>query len=570
MKDLDREQILWLGGYLSGLGFSGASLVQGASVAEPQVVAADFKLTVLYGSHSGNSKLVAEGLAAEAKNRGVESRVISMPDYKLKELKTETHLLVVVSTHGEGEPPVAAEELHKLLAGKRAGDLSHLNFAVVALGDSSYINFCQTGIDFHQRLQTLGGKALGEVVKLDVDFKDSLASVKSKTLDLFHAATATTSTSSVKSEGTASADGLFEAEVLERINLNGRGSAKETYHLELSLEDSGLTYQPGDALEVFAKNEDVLVDAIISKLALQANDLVKVDENEVALKEALLIHREITTITLPVLTKLAGFVGDEALTLLLDKREEVVEYLEGLDLLDFIQQYNLTISAQQLIDTLRKLPPRAYSIASSQQEVDEEVHLTVGAVRYTKNERLHNGLCSVYLADRVEVGEKVLVRVKTNDGFRLPQDEKVPVIMIGPGTGIAPFRAFLQERAATNASGKNWLFFGDQHFTSDFLYQTEVVKYRSLGLLKVDVAFSRDQNEKVYVQHRLKENAKEVYEWLTSGAYLYVCGDRKRMAADVKQAFVEIIAQQAGVSLEAAEAKLTEIRQAGRYQEDVY
>jgi len=570
IRDLSKDQLLWLGGYLSGLGLQNGQVTHEKD--EIAVLTQDASsLTVLVGSHSGNSKIVAQQLQEQAAGKGIQIKVIDMADYKIKKLKDETNVVIVVSTHGEGEPTASAEELHRLLNSKRVGDLSGVSFAVVALGDSSYKNFCQTGIDFHDRLIQHGAKALADPVLLDVDFQNDLAELSAITLQLFGHNTnenkALTKSSSVKP---VTGNGIFKAEVLDKILLNGKGSAKETYHIELSLEGSGLTYEPGDALEVFAVNDPKLVNAIIRKLQLSPEEQVKNKEEDLALSDALMYFRELTIVTLPVVKKLSAYVSEPDLNTLLDKRDELDKYLQGRDLLDVLNDFAFQLNAQELVDALRPLVPRAYSIASSQSEVDDEVHITVGAVRYLKNERLHEGVCSSFLADRLQIEDKVGVRIKNNSGFKLPDADR-PVLMIGPGTGIAPFRSFIQERADQRGRGLNWLIFGDQHFETDFLYQAEWIKYRDKGVLnRIDVAFSRDQEEKIYVQHRLLENAKEVYDWLAKGAYIYVCGDKDNMAKDVFSAFIEILYKEGQLSPEKAEEKLMELRKSGRYQEDVY
>ncbi|MBS2101003.1 assimilatory sulfite reductase (NADPH) flavoprotein subunit [Carboxylicivirga linearis] len=570
IKGLSKNQLVWLGGYLSGLGLQdGHSETAPIEVEEQQ--SAQTNLTILVGSHSGNSKIVANSIVEQAAANNVKAKVVDMADYKVKQLKEESNILVIVSTHGEGEPPVAAEDLHRLIDTKRAGDLSGVSFAVIAMGDSSYKYFCQTGIDFHERLQKRGAQSLAEPILLDVDFQDHLDDVVSNSLSLFGSKVASASPAkSSDAKIKVHTNSIYQAEVLEKVKLNGKGSNKETYHVELSLEDSGLEYQPGDSLEVYAVNDSKLVKEVIAKLGLDENQLVQVNKEELTLIEALQYHREITVVTLPVVKKLSAYVGESDLNTLLDNIDELDAYLDGRDLLDLLYDFQLELNAQQLVDALRPLVPRAYSISSSQAEVGEEVHLTVGAVRYEKNDRLHEGACSVFLADRIEVEEKVGVRVKQNDGFKLPAEDK-PIIMIGPGTGIAPFRSFIQERAEQDASGKNWLFFGDQHFETDFLYQAEWLKYRSSGVLnQIDVAFSRDQEEKVYVQHRLLQKAREIYQWIQDGAYIYVCGDQNSMAKDVRAAFIQILQSEGGLTPEEAEEQLLAFRKENRYQEDVY
>jgi sulfite reductase (NADPH) flavoprotein alpha-component len=479
--------------------------------------------------------------------------------------------VIVVSTHGEGEPPADAVDLHRFLAGKRVGSLEHLNYSVIALGDSSYKYFCQTGIDFHERLKAHGANPLSEPYLLDVDFKDHQEQVAEELLVFFKEEAAPKQQVNEASKvETIGKKGLFQAELVEKVLLNGRGSEKETYHIELDIEDSGIIYQPGDALEVFAVNNETLVNHVLQQLNYTGNEEVVHKKTVYSVRELLLHHKEITLVTMPVLKKLSAFVEEPDLNRLLDNRDELDSFLDGNDLLDVIKEFGIQVKPQDLADALRTLPPRAYSIASSQEEVGDEIHLTVGAVRYHKNERQHEGVCSTYLIDRLEEGDKVAIQIKANEGFRLPDAEK-DIIMIGAGTGIAPYRSFLQEREQSEGKGRNWLLFGDQHFETDFLYEEEWLKYRHNEVLnKIDVAFSRDQEEKIYVQHRLQQHADEVYDWLKNGANVYVCGDRKKMAKDVERTFTNILKDKAGLSTEQAKEQLLNYKKEGRYQEDVY
>ncbi|MBK3517202.1 diflavin oxidoreductase [Carboxylicivirga marina] len=574
VQKLSKEQLIWLGGYLSGAGLNALKI---AADTPKEIANAEVGLNgsskvqtlkVLVGSHSGNGKGIAKKIQALAKSNNQKVELINMSDYKARQLKSEDNILFIVSTHGEGEPPAEAEELFRFLGSKRAGDLSHLNYAIIALGDSSYKLFCQTGLDFHERLQTHGAKPVLEPYLLDVDFKEHIDRIIN---EIFQGmgSSHVDKAPRVNAEVLASKE-IFRAELVEKVLLNGRGSNKETYHVELDIEGSGFSYQPGDSIEVYAVNDELLVTAIIKHLSFVGDELVNYKEQKVSVKDLLLHHKEITLVTMPVLTNLSAFVDEPDLNRLLDNRDELANFLEGSDLLDVLSEFAFNLSPQNLADTLRSLPPRAYSIASSQAEVGDEVHLTIGAVRYFKNSRQHQGVCSTFLIDRVAIGDKVAVKIKPNEGFRLPSDKK-DILLIGAGTGIAPYRSFIQERVANNGTGRNWLFFGDQHFETDFLYQSEWLKYRSKNeITRMDVAFSRDQDEKIYVQHRLLEKADDIYQWLKDGATVYVCGDRKKMAKDVQKAFVEILVQQGGLSSEQAEKQLLKYRKTGRYQEDVY
>jgi sulfite reductase (NADPH) flavoprotein alpha-component len=591
MSNLNREQLLWLGGYISAaIDFAPvAANSVGAAQTQPQPKAVTHVseavtlqgakgLTVLYGSHSGNSQRVATLAHQEAEGLGINSRLLSMEDYNVRFLKDEEQLLVIVSTHGEGEPPVVAQELYELLAGKKAPSMQDKPFAVIALGDSSYKKFCQTGIDFHDFLVRQGATALNDVVALDTDFANELPKFLPGLVKKFASANGSASTAGAAASTKTTvapdammADVLVEVPVTEKIQLNGRGSEKETWHIELSTDKTGIVYKPGDALEVYASNNPELVKSILAKLNLSGDELVSIDGQQISLREALAHYYELTVVTSQVLKKYAALQPNSSLESLLANADELDAFLRGTDVLDVLTKFPVDLTSEQLLGVLRKLPPRLYSISSSPAEVGKEVHITVGAVRYEKDDRQREGVASTFLADRLSEDGQLKVKIRPNNQFRLPANGDVPVIMVGAGTGIAPYRAFIQQRSADSSKGKNWLVFGDQHFTTDFLYQAEWQRYRKSGVLtRLDVAFSRDQEEKLYVQHRLKENGKELYEWILAGAHFYVCGDMKRMARDVKNAFLDVLQIEGKMSKEDADIYLAKLKKEGRYQEDVY
>lgn len=362
----------------------------------------------------------------------------------------------------------------------------------------------------------------------------------------------------------------FVAEIIEKINLNGQGSNKETIHLELSLENSGIAFEPGDCLAIIPINNQNLVNSLISELGFEANTKVDVDGIAVTLEEALLKTFEITLLTKPLMKKIAEYTENKDFHALIENQETLKQFINGRDLLDVVDQFGpFKWDAQHFINCLRKIPARLYSISSSLLAYPEEAHVTIGVVRYEVDGRERLGVCSTYVADQLEVGDQVQVYVQKNPNFKLPDDD-TPIIMIGPGTGVAPFRAFIQEREERGASGENWLFFGDQHFVTDFLYQREWLNWLKSGVLtKLDVAFSREQEEKVYVQHKMLKRAKELYAWLEKGAAVYVCGD-KNMAKDVQETLLQIIQQEGNKSEEDALEYLEDLRKQKRYQRDVY
>ncbi len=574
------QQKTWLSGYLAGFNTTGAflgELFSGVNTGETeksssQNVIEPKELTILYGTHTGNAEGIGKKVLALAENQGLKVNLVSMPDYKSRKLKSEQNLLVIVSTHGDGEPPAAAEDFYNYLYDKKAPRNIPANYAVIALGDSSYFQFCKTGKDIDAQLESLGGSRLHSLVELDVDFKDKLPEVLPAIVNVFNNGDNHISENKEPLiEAALDPDEWVEVEVLDKILLNGRGSEKETYHIELDIEDTGITYQPGDALEVKPMNSLSLVKQILKELELASDLTVEFEGERVLLEDCLLRNFELTVVSPIVIRKYAEIANNQDLDELVADGKALRKYLYGSDFLDLIKQYPTALSPLDLVSLLRKLPARLYSISSSYNYNPDEVDITVGAVRYELNDREHNGVCSGFLADQIQVGHNVWIRVKKNEGFRLPEQNDAKVIMIGPGTGIAPFRSFLQERETANSDGDNWLFFGDQHFETDFLYQRELLDLRKNGVLnQLSVAFSRDQKEKIYVQHQLQKHGEEVYKWLNEGAYIYLCGDKDRMAKDVKKELVNIICTHGKFSIEKAEGFLKELRTKKRFQEDVY
>ncbi len=582
LPTLTDSQKAWLSGYLAAA--LQPTFVQGNAALQPlsqttnQSVSKE--VTILYGSQTGNAQGLAKKAADAFAANGLQVTVSSMSDFKLNHLKKVQNLLVVVSTHGEGDPPDNALTFHEFLYSKRAPKLDDLHFSVLALGDSSYEFFCQTGKDFDQRLEELGGTRLYPRFDCDVDYDEPAEEWLQGVLGSIREAQNENPVPSPAAplqtvESIYSRTNPFRAEVLENINLNGRGSNKETRHLEISLEGSGFTFAPGDSLGIYPENDQVLVELLLHELKWNPEEPVTVKPgDERPLKDALLSFYEITVLTKPLLEKISKLSNNKELQELLSpgNEEKAKKYLKNRDLLDFIRDFGVWgESAQEFVSVLRKIPARLYSIASSLAANPDEVHVTIGAVRYEANGRKRNGVCSIHTAERLQPGDTLPVFIQHNENFKLPQNPDAPIIMVGPGTGVAPFRSFMQEREEMGAEGKSWMFFGDQHFVTDFLYQIEWQTWLKNGILtKMDVAFSRDQEEKVYVQHRMLEHSKELFEWLEAGAYFYVCGDEKNMAHDVHQTLLEIIEKEGGMSREKAEAYLANLQQQRRYQRDVY
>lgn len=545
LSQLSSDDLRWMSGYLAGL--ADAKAGTGSVVAAPAATAAASRpLLVLYGSQTGNAEGVAKTFADAAKAAGLDVTLASMAGFKAKKLSDAQDIALVVSTHGDGEAPDDAIALHELLGSKRAPDLSQTRFSVLALGDSSYPLFCQTGKDFDERLAAAGSERLLAIKEADVEFQATAQAWQDELLAaLADAAPQVQSAAEVSSSAAPQPTRAnpMSAEVLAVHPLT-IDAGHEVYHLELDVPS--LSYQPGDALGIVAQQSDALVQAVLDATRLNADEPVTLDGKKVRLFDALK-GKELTTLHPKTVAELQLSEGEGQLPERIRTRSE-------------------SLTAQQLIDALKPLAPRLYSIASSPKEAEGEVHLTIALVAFEAEGQARFGVASG-LVSRLEAGDELKVYVQPNNRFRLP-DADQPVIMIGPGTGVAPFRAFMQEREATQAPGRNWLFFGSRHLRNDFLYQTEWQRWLSEGQLsKLSLAFSRDQQDKIYVQHRLKEEGAEVWQWLNDGAYLYVCGDGERMAKDVHQALADLIASHGNTD---GETYLNELRAQGRYLRDVY
>jgi len=569
-------QRAWLNGFLAGI-FSG----QHASAPAPEPAAPQLRVPVLFGSESGNSEALAKQFAKKLKGAGYDSKAIGLDKIQSSDLTKEEQVIIVTSTFGEGDPPANAEAFHQALMSEAQPRLPGLKFAVLALGDTNYEQFCKFGQDLDARLEALGGRRLYERIDCDVDFEEAaegwlqgLMSVLEAELGEAPAAVASSVEGSEPTEEVVAYSRKHPFPSRLRVNrlLNGEGSAKETRHYELDLSGSGLTYEVGDALGVLPRNCPALVDDLLRVLNDDGETAVPLpDEREAPLRQALLQHYDITKLSTKFLKAVAQRSADVELSRLLEPEQKAAlnDYLWGREIIDLLIAYGGLFTPAELVAQLQKLQPRLYSISSSLNAFPDQVHLTVASVRYETQGRKRKGVCSTFLADRA--GETVPVFIQASHGFRLPQDEDRPIIMVGPGTGIAPFRAFLHERKAKGSRGRNWLFFGDQHSSTDFLYRDEIKSMQSAGILtRLDLAFSRDQQEKIYVQHRMLEAAPELWRWLEEGAHFYVCGDASRMAKDVDDALHRIVREAGGKSEEEAKAYIEVMKKEKRYARDVY
>ncbi|EFP2798273.1 NADPH-dependent assimilatory sulfite reductase flavoprotein subunit [Salmonella enterica] len=573
--DLTPEQLAWVSGYFWGV----LNPRSGAVAVTPAPEGKMPGITLISASQTGNARRVAEALRDDLLAANLNVTLVNAGDYKFKQIASEKLLVMVTSTQGEGEPPEEAVALHKFLFSKKAPTLNDTAFAVFSLGDTSYEFFCQVGKDFDNKLAELGGERLLDRVDADVEYQSAAAQWRARVVDVLKSRTPTSTFAQPVASGAVNeihtSPYTKEAPLCASLSLNqkitGRNSEKDVRHIEIDLGDSGLRYQPGDALGVWYQNDPVLVKEIVELLWLKGDESVTVDGKLLPLAEALQWHFELTVNTANIVENYATLTRSESLLPLVGDKAQLQHYAAVTPIVDMVRFSPAQLDADALVGLLRPLTPRLYSIASSQAEVENEVHLTVGVVRYDIEGRARAGGASSFLADRIEEDGEVRVFIEHNDNFRLPTSPETPVIMIGPGTGIAPFRAFMQQRAAEDAPGKNWLFFGNPHFTEDFLYQVEWQRYVKEGLLsRIDLAWSRDQKEKIYVQDKLREQGAELWSWINDGAHIYVCGDANRMAKDVEQALLEVIAEFGGMDLESADEYLSELRVERRYQRDVY
>ena len=586
LQGLSPTQVAWVSGYLAAHSERAGPAANSASMSAPATDQAP-GLTLLYGSQTGNTRGLAETLASLARARGMQPRLVSMADFRARDIARERLLLILVSTHGEGEPPESALDLFNYLHGKRAPRLDALRFAVLGLGDSSYEHFCGAAEAFDAQLRSLGAQPLLDLQCCDVAYQDAASEWSARTLDLadeligdLAGATQVPEANVIpmhwaKSASTAPIDAPLpnhpiDAQLVERRQLTTDDAVGEVHHLALSFDPGSLRYAPGDALGVWFHNEPGLVDAVLAATRLDGDAPVTVDGADIALREALCERLELTRLHPSLVKAWANQTGTGSLIALCEDGARLRQYAGSRQVIDLIDAHPCSLDAATFAALLQPLTPRLYSIASSQAEIADEVHLTVSLLRYPVADRERLGGASGFLSHRLDEDATMRVELRQNSSFRLPTDGDAPILMIGAGTGIAPFRAFLQERAARGDQGRSWLVFGNRHQRRDFLYQLEWQGHRQRGqLTRVSTAFSRDQADKRYVQHRLLEQGRDLYGWLQDGAHLYVCG-ATAMGQAVQEALLALIEREANCDRETAQDHLDTLRRDGRYQRDLY
>ena len=556
VQSSSKEELIWMNGYLSGLINNGKSQEQPAVAAPSSSIK---KITIAYGTETGNSKKLATDFAVKAKKNGIAAKVVSLEQYRLTDLSKEEYFFTVLSTHGEGEPPIAAKKFYDHIH-NNGFKVPQLKYGVLALGDTSYPLYCKAGEDVDVQLNKLGAERIVPLQKCDVDFEedaDKWFEHVLKSLNNSKQAAPVAKIETAVETKKAAGKKYYNGTIITHINLNDHGSSKETYHVEISA-DEPIEYEPGDALALIPYNKVSVVNEIIALTGVDATTQLETAKAKGTIEELLTKNLSVSYLLASVIKKYAAITGHA----LPDTR---------FDLLDLLKQYPVKDAAQfiEVIKSLTAIAPRLYSISSSPNAHSGEVHITVSLHRFTVDDKEKIGLCSEYIGG-LPVDTKFSFYIHKNRAFRLPAPEK-DIIMIGPGTGIAPMRSFLAERDATGARGRNWLFFGEQHFVTDFLYQTEIQNWLSTGVLtKLSAAFSRDQKEKVYVQHKMKKHAAELFNWIEAGASIYISGTKDPMSKDVENALLEIIQEQGNKTMEEANQYLKKLKDESRYEKDVY
>ncbi|VFP78945.1 Sulfite reductase [NADPH] flavoprotein alpha-component [Candidatus Erwinia haradaeae] len=576
IDDCSSSQLTWITGYISGIIYQ----TEKNKFCPVKKETPRPTITIISASQTGNARRLAKELYDRLSLEKLNSNLINASDYQFKKINQEQILVLITSTQGNGEPPEEALALYKFLMSQKAPNINSCTFAVFGLGDSSYELFNQAGKDFDRRLEELGATRLLNRIDADVEFSDQASSWRTQLVDILKDQSRDTInqmlTPNIKNINSINntlytKDTPLKARLLVNQKITGRNSDQDVRHIEIDISHSNLIYQPGDSLGVWFENDPELVEELMHLTCLSSDDKVIVSGNLISIQEALKTHYELTINTAQIIKKYAFLSSNNYLISQLDTQDKLQKYANNTPIVEMLRSSPSKLNAQDFIDILRPISPRLYSISSAQEENENEIHITVSVVRFNIDGRTRSGGASSYLADRLHENDEIRIFIEQNNHFRLPENPEKPIIMIGPGTGIAPFRAFMQKRNSEQACGKNWLFFGNPHFTEDFLYQVEWQRYVKNGLLThIDLAWSRDQEDKIYVQDRIYARGKEIWNWIQDGAHLYICGNARHMAKDVEKALLKIIEKFGKMDSKTADNFLNDLRIEHRYQRDVY
>ena len=565
------DQESWMEGFITGLKHQSNSINNNIKEKNDS----ETLINILFGTQTGNSESVAEDLANFALSNGFKTQINALDDIEMNNLSKMKNVAIITSTYGEGEMPDNAQLFWNALSSNTAPQLNNMNYSVLALGDTGYEEFCHAGKLLDTRLEQLGAKRIIKRIDCDVDFEDLAEQWINSVVPKFNPDKKLDVVNKDKTESIVkswSRKNPYEAIISYNTLLSGPNSNKEIIHYEIDLGDSGLKYEVGDSLSIIPSNKQLLVDQIIERLHT-SKDFIP-SGHEIDIENLLKFKFEILTPTKRLIEYVEKIAEDSELSLILEKKDSKAldDFKWGMDVLDFMNlNPKVDFIVEKFLDLLKPLQHRTYSISSSINKYDNKVHLTISSVRWKNKKRDYNGVCSTYLADDCNENEKIKIFFTPNKSFRLPEDKDKDIIMIGPGTGIAPFRAFLQEREVTKSSGKNWLFFGDQTRDNDFIYEDELKDMLNKNILtKLDLAFSRDQKEKLYVQHKIYENKKEFFSWIENGSLIYICGDATKMAKDVEDIILKIISEEKNCSFNDSIDYLNKLKKEKRYLRDVY
>lgn len=582
LNTLSLNQLIWISGYLYGLihDKSDAQKKTFEIIKTQDVTQVNQKISIISASQTGNARQISEQLYHDCIRSGLNVILCNARDYKYKKITEEKLLIFITSTYGEGEPPEEAIALYKYLFSQNAPKLNNTSFVVLSLGDRSYEYFAKAGKDFDQKFAELGANRLCDRLDVDVDFKVEVDIWKKKIVSLFKEKTClifnknqfnNVKDTIIRNNFVYSKEFPLIAHLLSRQKITSRNSIKDVHHLEIDISGSNLCYKPGDSLGVWYENDSDLINELLKIFHLKGHELIEINGKSISLDEALKKYYELTQNASIIVKNTAIVSKDKLLLDLINDKEQLNYFVSTTPIVDMMHQISARLTSQNLLQILRPMKPRFYSISSAQEEVGEEIHITVGVVRYKINGRLRSGGASSYLIDRLKENDEIRIFVQSNDNFRLPSNPNISIIMIGVGTGIAPFRSFIQKRSLNKLSGKNWLFFGNLKFIDDFLYQTEWQFYVKEGILnKINTAWSRDQEHKIYIQDKLLENSIELWNWIQDGAYVYVCGDAQYMARDVERTLIMLTSQHGNMSIDQANNFWNDMRVKNRYQRDVY